>query len=458
MSTMIQQIVEDFTTKVLETFCSERVLKLEEVEKELKEKTDDFILKTMQNYVEALDDAIVADKAGRKKKAIVIERREEKRELYTLFGQLRFKRTYFYNKRDDEYIYIADKAVGLEGYDRVSNTVAVKLADHACDVSYGKSSKYVTDGNVSRQTVMMKLRKMSELKVAEPIEKKLVKVLYVNADEDHVTLQDGTKTIVPLISIHEGIELRGKRGRCKNTRYISSHGKANEDLWLEASKYIYDSYDDEYLERIYLHGDGAKWISEGINWLPKAKKVLDKYHLNKAVIGVTGRAFDKQQALLAVLYKGDKKRYNKILKELKEAVCDEKQEKKLKEFKRYINNNWDAICIHSKEDCGGSCTEGHVSHILSSRLSSRPMGWSKDGLRIMAELRAFKNSGGHLTTYDFQSKERVEYKVSKKMRTMAKKAFTDALNERIGNITLLSRGKVMPIFGCLRGLRDGYEI
>jgi hypothetical protein len=51
-----------------------------------------------------------------------------------------------------------------------------------------------------------------------------------------------------------------------------------------------------------------------------------------------------------------------------------------------VLNNWQAISIYTEGSCGGSGTEGHVSHVLSSRLSSRPMGWIPEGLRVMAEL------------------------------------------------------------------------
>lgn len=41
----------------------------------------------------------------------------------------------------------------------------------------------------------------------------------------------------------------------------------------------------------------------------------------------------------------------------------------------------------------GSSTEGHVSHVLSSRMSSRPMGWSIKGATKMAKLRAYELNG-----------------------------------------------------------------
>ncbi|KNZ68305.1 hypothetical protein Tfer_3131 [Thermincola ferriacetica] len=99
--------------------------------------------------------------------------------------------------------------------------------------------------------------------------------MHVEADEEHVALQDGTNTIVPLISIHEGIEKSGQRGRGVNMHHIGSYGKSSEKLWLEAVNWTYGAYKVEAIERIYLHGDGAAWIKEGLNWLPKAKMVLN---------------------------------------------------------------------------------------------------------------------------------------------------------------------------------------
>ena len=141
----------------------------------------------------------------------------------------------------------------------------------------------ICDGDISRQTVKNKIRRTEDLKVEVPEEKRKIKYLHVEADEDHVSLQDGTNTIVPLISIYEGVERIGKRGKCINIHHISSHGKSVDDIWQEASEWVYSAYNEEEIERIYLHGDGASWIKKGIDYLPKSQFVLDRYHLNKAL-------------------------------------------------------------------------------------------------------------------------------------------------------------------------------
>ena len=120
-----------------------------------------------------------------------MERRGDKREQYLLFGQLSFARTYFYDKQNKRYTYLVDKVVGLERYERVSNTVAIQLIEHANESSYGETSRHVTGGEISRQTIMKKLRKLKGLKIDKPPAKRQVKVLYVNADEEHIAMQNG---------------------------------------------------------------------------------------------------------------------------------------------------------------------------------------------------------------------------------------------------------------------------
>jgi hypothetical protein len=300
---------------------------------------------------------------------------------------------------------------------------------------------------------MNKVHSLKDLKI-EPAEKRSVNILHVDADEDHVPLQNGRNALVPLICVYEGVEYNGKRGRCINPHYISSYGKTTEELWLEAADWIYNSYEIDDIERIYLHGDGASWIKEGLNWLPKAKMVLDKYHLRKSILAATRRHPESTEALYSAVLNDDRKAFNQIGKQLTENADSETETQKIKDCLRYLRNNWKAITIYRQEACGGSCTEGHVSHVLSSRLSSRPMGWSRKGLKQMAELRAYCCSGGRVRLEHLQNNE-LKYSVSKKLAKKAANAFNKTAAEKRGNVTILNRGKVIPMFHCLNGLRNG---
>ncbi|WP_235827540.1 UPF0236 family transposase-like protein [Acetivibrio saccincola] len=43
----------------------------------------------------------------------------------------------------------------------------------------------------------------------------------------------------------------------------------SEDLWLEVSECIYKQYDVDFLETVYISGNGASWIRQGVSWLSK---------------------------------------------------------------------------------------------------------------------------------------------------------------------------------------------
>ncbi|MHB8172106.1 MAG: ISLre2 family transposase [Thermincolia bacterium] len=455
MNTILLQICEKFIGEVAGFFGEGKSRNFEEMENSLKKTADGFILEMMKTYFEILDQSIVEDKAGRKRKGLVIERKKDKREIYTKFGGLKFERTYFQDKRHQEYVYLLDQVVGLEGHERISGNVAVDLVEHASEASYWKSSKNVSRGEISPQTVMNKVRLVKDLKINLPESKRKVKVLHVEADEDHVALQDGTNTIVPLISIHEGIERNGKRGLCKNIRHISDYGKSTEQLWLEAVNWIYEAYEVDDIERIYLHGDGAAWIKEGLNWLPKSKMVLDRYHLNRAIITATGSQPEYRKDIYSALSEGNQEEFKTTIRQLQFNAMVPSERKRIDEFKRYVLNNWGAISIYGEEACAGSCTEGHISHILSSRLSSRPMGWSKKGLKAMAKLRAYCGSGGQIELKHIKKTEAC-YRVTRKVLEKAAESYKRIAMENQDNVTMLARGKVVPFFKNLRVLQRGY--
>ncbi|SES99401.1 hypothetical protein SAMN03080614_10291, partial [Anaerobranca gottschalkii DSM 13577] len=75
MNIIIQQKCEEFINKVLEFFSEDETRIMEEIETNLKELTDNFILEMMRTYFELIDRKIVEDKVERKQKGIVIERK-----------------------------------------------------------------------------------------------------------------------------------------------------------------------------------------------------------------------------------------------------------------------------------------------------------------------------------------------------------------------------------------------
>lgn len=456
MNNIIHQICENYISEVLDFFGGSELRKVDEIEKDLKAKTDRYIREMMKVYLEGIDEAIAQDKANRAKKGYVVERKADKREIYTVFGSLEFSRRYYKNKLYGQYEYLLDKAVGIENYDRVSGTVSAALVEHASEVSYQKSSKYVCNGDISRQTVKNKIRQINGLKVEAPKEKFKVKYIHVEADEDHVSMQDGTNTIVPLISIHEGIARNGKRGKCINIHHISSYGKSIEELWQQATEWIYACYDEDSIEKIYLHGDGAAWIKKGLEYLPKSCFVLDKYHLNQALKEVSCGDKILCAKLKDSVDEADKEYFKQLCREIRSRAQNESAKDKIDRLRGYILANWDGVAIYQDYNSRESNTEGHISHVLSYRLSSRPMGWSRSGLRSMTELRAYHCNGGTIEVKHI-TKTQDSYRLTKKTLGRVTKSFKKVSKEILHNITVLNYGKVSQLSRLLKNVRNsGY--
>ena len=202
----MERIINEVTEKLkseFNNFFSGKQTDIEAAESFFGSRIAEAVLQLLQAYYEQQDQQLLEDKAGRKQAGLRVERHGDKREVLTLFGQLGYHRTY-YKKASGGYEYPIDELVGVEAYERISEGVAVSLVNASCQMSYAKASRYVTDGHVSRQTVMNKIRSANPEQ--EAIERQAVPELHVDADEDHVNLQTGKNTIVPLVSVYEGIE------------------------------------------------------------------------------------------------------------------------------------------------------------------------------------------------------------------------------------------------------------
>jgi hypothetical protein len=386
---IITEIAEEFIKKIIE-MIAESKKSFSEVENAALNEAKNCAAKVMSAYAEKVDAAIYADKMGRREMGYAVQRRSDERRLRTLIGEVAYQRTY-YKKASGGYEYLADTALGIDRCDHISAGLSIALASAAKEMSYEKSVRYVVKGEVSRQTVMQCVR-ASGAAAYEESEKRKVAELHIDADEAHITLCGGRKSETPLISVYEGISRRGKRSKCERVFHISEYGKKPDELWEQALTEIERRYDLTDT-KIYLHGDGANWIKVGLEWIPGAVFVLDKYHKNKAIKAMTAgltesdrKAFDRE--IRSALDDGDVRFFGEITR----SLCAELPERadKITASAAYLKNQINGISI-CKVDAGannGGCTEPHVSHILSSRLSSRPMAWSSKTLKKLAPVLA----------------------------------------------------------------------
>lgn len=447
--------------KIIKSFIENQEMNLGEFVLDLGKPLQELQRAIIAETIEDIDQ--VYRKSTYRKERYVIEKSNESNSFMSTCGEIRYKRTYFEDKKTGDFVYLADEACGITRNMRKSDDVVVEGIKHVVDSSYRISGEHATNTKdiISKQAIMKDIHGLEvPAYIAKVGKKKQVKILYINADEDHVSLQfnktkgdlrrDGNGRKINTIEarlacVFEGIERESdnsKRHRLTHKHYIAGIYKNSESIWEEVLEYIDTVYDETYLEKIYIMGDGAAWIKAGVEVLGiKSCFVLDKFHLNQSIMRAIGHMGDAISDARDRIYDGIScEELESVLEVLDIASAEAESTHKKEQIRRtrvYIKNHWEAI-IRPNEDADarmGCSAEGQVSHLLSSRLSSRPLGWSKKGAANVARLRTYVANGGNiydLLKYKQKKQERkLQEAIRKEMDQKIKqkqKAYTDVWN------------------------------
>jgi len=379
-----------------------------------------FGLEMIKETLEFMDEEIPKD--SKRKESWYVERSDYKC-LTTSLGDVRFRKTYYQNKTTWEYEYLLDRMLEMDSHERLTEDAEAKMLQEVVEAPYRKAGEEISlQSSVSKQTVKNKIHRLEFPKYNVERDKKVVDYLYIDADEDHVHLQFGeTKgdlevdgnnrknncVLSKIVYVYEGIEKESPES--KRHKLIEPHyfcgvydGSDNQALWNEVYAYLDATYDLEKVKKIYLNADGGAWIKSGKNRIAGITYVLDEFHLNKYILRATSHMLDSQgdaaKAIKETIKDGTKADFEVLVDEILEYADTEACTKRILETKEYILSNWMAakIRLRDRETVIGSSTECHVSHVLSSRMSSRPMGWSRTGCDKMSHLRAYYMNKGDM--------------------------------------------------------------
>ncbi|MGB9826094.1 MAG: UPF0236 family transposase-like protein, partial [Desulfofundulus sp.] len=226
----IIQHIRDHFLQVAENLLEllEKGIDYPSFEQRLRTELNELGKKICRDVLEACDQYLKQNRVERP--GWVVERNDEIKNIVTLFGEVTYNRTYYWNKHTGEYAHLVDRLAGYGPHARVDTALKADLIDTAVEMSYRKSGmepeRKVIGTAVSGQTVMNTIRKyFSKAKSEQPGQgeavRKAARVLYIEADEDHVARQGGKSILVPLVYVHEGWEKAGKGYRLKGVHYIS---------------------------------------------------------------------------------------------------------------------------------------------------------------------------------------------------------------------------------------------
>lgn len=341
--------------------------------------------------------------------------RNDRRTVISSVGDVSFDCTYFKKKADGSYSYLLEALTGLTRNERFTEEAEVLLLTEALKTSYREATRVLpSKQEITKTTVMNKVHRIAEeMPLEEPEVKKEAEYLFIEADEDHVAEQHGNATeakdngsfISKLVYIYEAkrnVEGYNNRKELVNTRYFSGvyAGKdGNERLWRNVGDYIRARYDTDKIKRVFISGDGAAWIKSGTEFIDNALFCADKFHLMKYINQASGQMLDEKEIakgkLWHILYSRKPKAKERFIAYTKEMLRSARNTDSIEKLQTYVIQNWSAIRRTMRNSMLNGCSaESHVSHVLSDRLSSRPMGWSQVGADRMSKLRCYERNHG----------------------------------------------------------------
>lgn len=386
LRTMIETCVVKLSMQILETINSRGTFSaaVENTQKTV----NGLGIDVLQLLCSEVDDGY--DKQ-RDRHKIIIKNKCKTRTLLTSMGEITLARRLYLNKTDESYFFAVDDLLGIEKNSRIEQNLKSELIKNATLMSFGKASELV-DHKVSRQTVhnLVKGIKTVDMIKTSPLQrKKEVAEIYIEADEDHIHLQNGNSAEVKLVYVHEGVKTICKdRTQLDNVRYFVSADNDPDKIWNDVAYYLYKTY-SMLNTKVHISGDGAYWIKFGKQILPKAEYHIDKFHIQKsATIMAKGSIMLKSQIIKAMRSK-NKEKLREIYKLQFQKATERSERKTIANNYFYLENNIDAYSALNR--CSA---EGHVSHVLSARMSSRPMAWSIAGADRIAKLRAYYFNNG----------------------------------------------------------------
>ena len=387
------------------------------LEKSVKASTESFAAEFLGKVLSSVNEQIC--KSSYRIGRYTIQR-NDKRKIISSVGDITFDCTYFKRCADGGYTYLLEDMIGLSRNERFTEEAEVMLLTEALKTSYEEATKVLpSKQRITKTTVMNKIHQLAEEMPYEgPEELKETDYLFIEADEDHVAEQHGDNDkdnksfISKLIYVYEyKRDVPGHKSRKElvNKFYFSGlyPGKeGNEKLWGKVSDYINKTYDVSKIKRVFISGDGALWIKGGIHYIENSLYCADKYHLMQYVNQAAGQMLDEKEIVKQELWhllhsqkSKAKKRFDEYTNEMMKSA---KKTEPIETLRSYVLGNWSAVRRTLENKFVSGCSaESHVSHVLSDRLSSRPMGWSQTGADRMSKLRCYERNYGREGIIDF---------------------------------------------------------
>lgn len=386
----------------------------------IQKKTNEIIRNFIIEFINIIDKTF--KNSSERKAKYNINKSNVKRTIYTIYGEICFERTFYIDKKSNEYYYYVDDILGLESYTTYDTLIRGLVVNDAVNYNPNNASYHSSIDSfniinmlnnkvkqISRQSVYRWVRSTPITKITyDPIENGTT--LYVMADEKWIHMQDkaNAKKKKWLMSkcfvIFTGIKRKDKRNKLIGKHiFITLSSNPYKELMDEICKI----YDFEKVKTINLLSDAGNWILAG-------KDELKLYAHNNIVINtcefhvkqkINRTTTDKElrEKLTKSIYDNeDKEEFKKIIDEIIDSKEKQERKDKITEYKNYILRHWNGIIAMKYSDIKSSM-ESHISHCIASKFGSRPKGYSNNYCQTYLKLQEASLNNINILDYYLKS-------------------------------------------------------
>lgn len=429
---------------------------------EIQEQSKLLIVKIIADIFESFDEQYKY--SSNRKLYYNINKSNVSRTITTLFGEVTFKRTYYQSKIDNSLHFVLDEALNLpknDRYDPIIKAMAINtysktnmslsgqiIGEQLTDISnLGDNDAIRT---IPRQSIFNWIKDWNNPKIKFN-ERTTPKIIYVMGDEKYIGCQNQENDImIKSFVVFEGVEQVSKgRRRLVNRTIINIISK---QPWIEFSDILFEMYDSTKIEKIYLLGDGANWIKEGIKELKmeptmEIKHLLCEFHYKQAIHHITTDELEREILLLSV-NTSIKKDFSNLVNEI---IRNNPNRKEIIEKKRnYIINNYTAIKDMLASDIGSSM-ESHISHYVANMFGSRPKGYSTSNIQKYLDISNYSNNNFNVFSIYLNT-----YSNTESITLNEKEINYSTIEKNIGsNIPIINNGRCNAKLDALNKLAHG---
>lgn len=379
----------------------------------IKEAFNKTIIETLKLAIPAIDKHYCDSEY---RKSNFYKSNSHSRTIVTIFGELNFERNYYTDKNKKNGFYLIDELFHFEKFTTydcifraimIDNSVNINANNTSIKSDYfsGNFSDYLSESNfckIPRQSIYNWINNWNIPKVEyDYIEN--VKNLYVMVDEKWIheqirlsTLSEEERNKRHYIMSKCFVTFTGAKTKNNRSELLNKHIHitSSDKPWDDFMDSIYNIYNFEEIENIYLLSDAGTWILAGkanLKLFSNNKIIVNtcEFHVKNYINRLT-RAKEKRALLSKIIY--EEKDKNKFTEYADEIINDAKNKTKKTQYKNYILNHWKTI-LNMKDRVIKSSMESHISHCIANHFGSRPKGFSKKRIEKYLKLEEYKQNG-----------------------------------------------------------------